>query len=103
MELLLRYCMLFMLASSAPGDMDMVRWAGDGFERGDAGFDACSLSDCDLVLATAAAAAAAAAAALAPWAKASARARAESSTVPTWWFWCLVSVVRRVKVFWQSA
>jgi hypothetical protein len=96
--LLLKYCMLFMLANSVLGDIERVRCAGDGVERGDSWFDACSLSDRDFVLA-----AAAAAAALAPSAKASARARAESSTVPTWWFWCLVRVVRRVKVFWQSA
>lgn len=56
-ELLLRYCMLFIPASSALGDMDMVRWAGDGVVRGEPGFDACSLSDRDLVLAAAAAAA----------------------------------------------
>lgn len=36
-------------------------------------------------------------------AKAAAVAAAASSIVPTWWFWCLVRVVRRVKVFWQSA
>lgn len=89
-----------MPANSAPGDMDMVRCAGDGVEIGDSWVDTCSLSDRGLVFA---AAAAAAAAALAPWAKASARARAESSRVPTWWFWCLVKVVRRVKVFWQSS
>lgn len=32
-------------------------------------------------------------------ARASAVALAASSTVPVWWFWCRVSVVRRVKVF----
>jgi hypothetical protein len=30
-------------------------------------------------------------------------AASDSSMVPVWWFWCLVRVVRRVKVFWQSA
>jgi len=30
-------------------------------------------------------------------------AAAASSTVPVWWFWWRVKVVRRVKVFWQSA
>ena len=32
-------------------------------------------------------------------ARASAVARAASSTVPVWWFWCRVSVVRLVNVF----
>jgi hypothetical protein len=30
-------------------------------------------------------------------------AAAASSTVPVWWFWWRVKVVRRVNVFWQSA
>lgn len=36
-------------------------------------------------------------------AKTAAVAAAASSTVPVWWFLCRVKVVRRVKVFWQSA
>jgi len=34
-ELLAMYPMLFIPASSSPGDMDIVRCAGDGVERGD--------------------------------------------------------------------
>lgn len=36
-------------------------------------------------------------------ARAAAVAAADSSIVPVWWFWWRVRVVRRVKVFWQSA
>ena len=36
-------------------------------------------------------------------ARTAAVAAAASSTVPVWWFWCRVKVVRRVNVFWQSA
>ncbi len=87
--------MLFIPDRSAPGDIDKVRCAGDGVERGEPWFDACSLSEGAFTLA--------AAAALAPLASASAVARAASSRVPVCRFWWRVKVVRRVNVFWQSA
>ena len=71
-------CKLLIPAISAVGDMDMFRWAGDGVERGETWFDACSPSDWVLALALAAA--------LAPLARASAVALAASSIVPVWWF-----------------
>jgi len=55
---LLKYDMLFMPASSAPGDMEIGRWPGEGVVvKGDSWFDACSLPERDLLLAAAAAAA----------------------------------------------
>jgi hypothetical protein len=38
-ELLLMYCRLLMPAISAAGDMDMVRWPGDGVDMGDPWLD----------------------------------------------------------------
>lgn len=90
-ELLVRYCRLLMPASSVLGDIERFLWLGDGVETGDPKADPCSPSDRAFVRA------------VAPRASASAVALAASSIVPVWWFWCLVNVVRRVKVFWQSA
>lgn len=66
--------MLLIPLRSALGDIDMVRCAGEGVERGDPWLEACSLSDRVLALA--------AAAALAPVASSRAVASAASSIVP---------------------
>lgn len=87
--------------SSELGDMDTVRWAGEGVLRGELCAEPGSPSlrawrpgtVCDLPQGLGKLAAA----------KAAAVAAAASSTVPEWWFWWRVRVVRRVKVFWQSA
>lgn len=100
-ELLARnWCCIWpMDTRSVAGDMDMVRWPGDGVDSGEPWLEPwlSPLSDRDpwlvsrlIVLE-------------APRANAAAVARAASSIVPVWWFWCRVNVVRRVNVFWQSA
>lgn len=68
------YAMLLMFAISAAGDMDMLRWAGEGVETGDSCVEPCSPSDRVLPRA--------AAASVAPRASASAVALAASSRVP---------------------
>lgn len=75
-ELLVILYMVFIFAISAAGDMDMLRWAGEGVETGDPCVEPCSPSDRLLTRA--------AAAAVAPRANASAVALAASSRVPVW-------------------
>ena len=83
--------MLFMGASSEFGDV-VECLPGEGVEMGDPLVEYWSPSERCRPLR------------LPPLAaRAAAVAAAASSTVPVWWFWCRVKVVRRVKVFWQSA
>ena len=74
---------------SLDGDMDMVRWLGEGVVREDAVSEYAPPSErvrwMPFVGGREASAAAVAAAA--------------SSTVPVWWLWWRVKVVLRVKVF----
>jgi hypothetical protein len=72
------YAMLFMFAISVAGDIDMVRWAGEGVETGDCCVEPCSPSERVLLRLLAAVKSAA------PRAKASAVALAASSRVPVW-------------------
>jgi hypothetical protein len=90
--------MLPIPASSLDGDIEFVRCAGEGVDIGEAwlefeGSPSERATWLGVILAVP----------VGPRAKASRVAAAASSIVPVWWFWCLVNVVRRVKVFWQSA
>ena len=77
----------------AAGDMERgLSLLGDGVGSGEASEYSSASERVDLGVGTAPRDASAAAVAA-----------AASSTVPVWWFWWRVRVVRRVKVFWQSA